>query len=78
MRDPDRIARILNKFQDAWINSPDMRLGQLLIAITSMVSGNLDLDLFNLEDDVLEQYLDSWIENPDKYLNKNKTFYDSE
>lgn len=36
MRDPARIPRIMEKLQQAWETSPDLRLGQLLINIIRM------------------------------------------
>lgn len=33
MRDPKRIAPIVQKLQEVWEKNPDLRLGQLLIAV---------------------------------------------
>lgn len=57
MRDPDRISIILDKIREIWEASPDMRLGQLIINVT----GQSD-NLWNLEDDVLLDDLQEWVE----------------
>lgn len=44
MRRPERIPAILGIVADLWAQSPDMRLGQLLLNISH------DQDLFNVED----------------------------
>ena len=58
MRDPLRIHRILNKVETAWIAAPDMRLGQLLTVIGCDADHR---DVWNLEDDRLEEQLDAWL-----------------
>ena len=57
MRDPARIARVVEKLRALWLCNPDMRLGQL--------AENLGLsyalrspNLFNLEDDEMERRID--------------------
>lgn len=58
MRDPARIPVILAKVQEIWEAHPDMRLGQLLIN----VARPKDDHLFYLEDDVLLDDLEEWME----------------
>jgi hypothetical protein len=51
MRDPERIERVVNLLKFLWIKYPDLRLGQLIIDITY----DTGVDLFYLEDDILEK-----------------------
>ena len=72
MRDPARIDRILNMLKAHWMSYPDQRLGQLLdnaIYDRRMNMGvSPDFDLFNLEDDevenALKRYLDAKSRKP--------------
>ena len=52
MRDPSRIDRVLALVGKLWKQSPDLRLGQLLMNLTTQSE-----DLYYLEDDDLEQRL---------------------
>jgi hypothetical protein len=60
-RDPKRIKRILGLIEDVWIKYPDMRFGQLLIALKvapfKRYRGGMTFDFFNVEDDVNEARL---------------------
>jgi uncharacterized protein YihD (DUF1040 family) len=56
-RDPARIPEVLALIQTAWDELPDMRLGQLLINAVGE-----EANLFYLEDDVLIDALQEWIE----------------
>lgn len=56
MRPPERINRILEKIRERWKESPDLRLCQLL-SIAAWKSGWESCDLFNLEDNSLEEGL---------------------
>lgn len=56
MRDPARINRIAEKIQRAWYAHPDLRLGQLLHHLA------MPHTEAHVEDDVLEQRLDAFIE----------------
>ncbi len=49
MRDPARIPKVAKLLEDVWKKNPDLRLGQLIIAITkpSMPCP----DVFYMEDD---------------------------
>lgn len=55
-RDPKRIKRIVKLLEKRWEAVPDWRLGQLLVNCT--FAGE---DLFYLEDDELEERLDTWL-----------------
>lgn len=57
MRDPKQIERMIEQLESAWHALPDMRLGQLLLNITYAANKS---DLWNLEDDQIEQLLDSF------------------
>ena len=59
MRDPKRIHRLVQQLETAWNTFPDMRLGQLIINITRAASTS---DLWNLEDDQIEQLLADFTE----------------
>lgn len=54
-RDPQRIKSMLRKLAIIWWANPELRLGQLLYNIRLV---NQDIDLFYMEDDRLETYLD--------------------
>lgn len=56
MRDPDRIVTVMAALLVAWQDVPDMRLGQLLVNITGKD------DLFYVEDDVLLDEIQEWVE----------------
>jgi hypothetical protein len=49
-RDPDRIEPMLRAIRIAWLKTPDIRLGQLLLNIAAVTPGR---DLFYLEDSTL-------------------------
>ena len=55
MRDPDRIALILEERGNFWTKHPDLRLGQILVIMNTGSRDKrelpLDNDVFNLEDD---------------------------
>lgn len=63
MRNPKRINKILNLLQTLWQNSPDLRFGQLLINLGICDDENR---LWNNEDEDLEKYLKSTIEEGTK------------
>ncbi len=53
-RDPRHIAEMLELVEMVWRQSPDMRLGQLLVCAAAYGSrGKAGADLFNIEDPVL-------------------------
>jgi hypothetical protein len=62
MRDPERIPRILEKLRILWAEMPDLRLGQL-VDNARMVSDGHDIDLFYIEDDLIEEGLERISEN---------------
>lgn len=55
-RDPERIEPMLERLEEAWKLYPDMRLGQLIVV--SAKSNNL----FGLEDDILYERLQEYID----------------
>lgn len=55
MRDPNRIDPILAKLREAWFLYPDMRLGQLLVSCCQKS------EIFGVEDDVMSDNLDDFI-----------------
>lgn len=57
MRDPKRIPRIIEKLQQVWEASPDMRLGQLVDNLKCK-AGKAQSDIFYVEDDLIEQALE--------------------
>lgn len=56
MRDPKRIALILNKIEKIWTFYPDLRFGQLVVVIFGS-----EENMFNIEDNLFEQKLDNFI-----------------
>lgn len=58
MRDPKRIPRICKKLEKLWKKYPDFRLGQLV----SNLLGPGPHDVFNVEDNWWEQYIDEDLE----------------
>ena len=63
MRDPNRIPKVLDYVRRAWERNPDLRLGQLIVNLTS----ERFADLFYVEDD---QLLDVLRKELDIYENK--------
>ena len=59
MRDPERISRIIDKFETYWKKDPDLRLGQLIFNLNW--ASTTSIDPFYTEDDVLEKKLDEWL-----------------
>lgn len=55
MRDPARIPKIIGMLQRAWEDSPDMRLGQLIINVAGKT------DVYNVEDEVMQDDLKEWL-----------------
>ena len=49
MRDPKRIPKILKRLEKAWLKHPDLRLGQILVAVKGLIFG----DIFYVEDEKL-------------------------
>lgn len=59
MRDPARIDRILALLGEAWKQSPDLRLGQIVFNLSheELNRGSI----FYFEDDDMEKALKKWI-----------------
>ncbi len=53
-RDPERIDRVLDAMRTTWKAAPDLRLTQLL---TNTTGCETSAEFYNVEDDVLEQWL---------------------
>lgn len=64
MRDPKRITRIVWKLWRYWRTYPDLRLGQLIVNLTSVTERGFDP--FFLEDDKLEAALDAMLPPTDR------------
>lgn len=60
MRDPTRIDRMLALLGSAWKANPDMRLGQLVVALGSGLTAAWP-DVFHVEDGAMERALEKWI-----------------
>jgi len=56
MRDPQRIARIVEKLRQLWLSYPDQRLGQLVENVTS--ASRYHGSTFQVEDEEIEEALD--------------------
>ena len=61
MRDPSRINRILEKLRAAWLSSPDLRLGQLVMTAVAVAEKRQVDDIFYIEDDQTEKGLDTML-----------------
>ena len=62
MRDPARIDRIIEKLRLAWKETPDQRLGQLLVNLA--YADNLTpsvSDVWVMEDEKWEAAIDYWL-----------------
>lgn len=62
MRDPARIPKILAALEAAWLEAPDMRLGQLLINVAGRT------DLWHVEDDMMLDHLIEWRETSQSWV----------
>jgi uncharacterized protein YihD (DUF1040 family) len=62
MRDPDRMAPLLELVAQVWSADPDLRLGQLLVNAARLGGWTNDFDIFSAEDDVFEKGLRSILE----------------
>ncbi|WP_291069908.1 MULTISPECIES: hypothetical protein [unclassified Empedobacter] len=58
MRDPKRIKPLLERIEKIWIETPDYRLGQLIMVIAR--TGEHNPKLFNLEESELLKKLDEF------------------
>lgn len=63
MRDPARISRIIEKLRRAWLNSPDQRLGQLVMNTVAFAEERRIDDVFYIEDDITERGLDKILDD---------------
>lgn len=64
MREPERIDRMLDLVRELWKRYPDLRFNQLMDSLTREFSQvNDDADLFYLEDDLFEKFLQTKISN---------------
>ena len=61
MRDPKRIDKIVRQLRTTWKQSPDLRLGQLLVIIAG---ASFEKNPFYYEDDMWLENLESWAELP--------------
>lgn len=60
MRDPRRIAEVLNELGTYWMNNPDLRLGQIVVNMNGMTPTGMRCgsnDPFNTEDDEMLEAL---------------------
>lgn len=60
MRDPRRIAEVLNELGIYWMNNPDLRLGQIVVIMNSKTPSGVRCganDPFNTEDDEMLEAL---------------------
>lgn len=51
MRDINRIKPLIHRLEQLWLQNPDFRLGQLVMVIAR--TGEVNPELFNMEDDVM-------------------------
>jgi len=66
MKDPNRIYKFQGQITRLWMMYPELRYTQLMDLISKKVSEtkgcNEDYDIFYIEDDVVEQVVNSLIE----------------
>lgn len=62
MRDPKRIPEILNQIKQGWSAYPDLRLGQLLLNISTRCGK----DLYYIEDEELVKLLRDFLQTYNK------------
>lgn len=73
MRNPERIDNILERLKVVWKENPDLRLGQLLLAVIKMDR------LFYIEDETLIQALENYFLGdwtPQVYFQKGEEYED--
>ncbi len=69
-RDPERIDHVLDAVRTAWKAAPDLRLTQLLANTTRCKTGAA---FYNVEDDVLEQWLRTPPEQASRHVSEKLT-----
>ncbi len=61
---------MIRKLTRAWIDAPDLRLGQLVVGVlTRRLAGAIEPagpDLWSVEDDEMERRIDRWNARPDE------------
>jgi hypothetical protein len=77
VRDPDRIPAVLAALERRWKEQPDLRLGQLLVALLRRQISNLSTAeegrrLFNVEDSQLLEWLEPGGEDDEKYARDDR------
>lgn len=60
-RDLNRIKRILNKLETAWMADPDLRLNQLIENIQWRATSTFGVPSYYLEDESFEKELDIYL-----------------
>lgn len=58
MRNPERIPRLLKLLAEIWALDPDLRLGQII----QWEANKVGMDVFFIEDDIMEQRLKARLE----------------
>lgn len=66
MRDPARIDKVIGALRSLWHLNPDLRLGQLVVNLTTGV------DAFNVEDDEVYDHITAAINNHWPTANEKK------
>ncbi len=61
MRDPERIEEMLQLLKDVWLQSPDLRLGQLVFNAARMRDSKIN-DVYSIEDEALQEGLRRYLE----------------
>ena len=60
MRDPKRIFPLSAKLANLWYSMPDRRLGQLIEYLAKLDRFGKELNVFEMEDEVLEKRIEQW------------------
>jgi len=64
MRDPRRIGKLCERLAAAWRYVPDMRLGQLMIDVFTLIKGR---DPFYIEDDEMIELVEKFCKDNTPY-----------
>ena len=63
VRDPERIGRILEAFEEVWSRNPDLRFGQMMVNLQGFMLRPASSDPWFIEDDEWEDAINYIREN---------------
>lgn len=62
MRNPDRIYPFCNQMAALWSQQPDLRFGQMMVALSSYTEIEKHKDMFYIEDEQLIKIIKEYME----------------